>query len=83
MTHGGHQSLMLAWIALVALSTACSGSVDILEGGLYSVDDGEGWFRIAKVLVVEGDAVHIRLYKNRFSQRPESIQQENSSWTRR
>jgi len=43
-------------------------------GGLYSVDDGEGWFRVAKVLVVENEGVHIRLYKNKFKARPRSIE---------
>lgn len=43
-------------------------------GGLYSVDDGEGWYRIAKVLVVENDGVHVRLYKNKFKTRPTSVE---------
>jgi len=43
-------------------------------GALYTVDDGEGWFRVAKVLVVETEGVHIRLYKNRFKTRPGSVE---------
>ena len=43
-------------------------------GALYSVDDGEGWFRVATVLVVEGEGVHIRLYKNRFTTRADKVE---------
>ena len=40
------------------------------KGALYSVDDGEGFFRVAKVLAVDPGGVHVRLYKNRFTVRP-------------
>jgi hypothetical protein len=42
-------------------------------GGYYSVDDGEGFYRVAKVLVADSDAVHIRLFKNKFRDRPSSV----------
>jgi len=38
-------------------------------GELYSVLDEDG-FRVAKVLVTDTDAVHIRVYKNIFTTRP-------------
>jgi|ERR1039457_5861447 hypothetical protein len=38
-------------------------------GHIYSVADKKG-FRVAKVLAVDTDAVHIRLYKNIFVTRP-------------
>jgi hypothetical protein len=42
-------------------------------GGLYSFDDGEGGFRIAKVLAIDGGAVHVRTYKNKFTSRPKEV----------
>jgi len=42
---------------------------EYLIGGLYSVRSG-GRFKVAKVLVSEGDGVHIRLYKETFTTRP-------------
>ena len=45
-----------------------------IPGALYSVDDGEGHFRVAKVLDVDETGVHIRLYKNKFSTRPVQVQ---------
>jgi hypothetical protein len=44
-----------------------------VAGAIYSVDDGEGDFRVAKVLVVDEAGVHIRLYKNKFRVRPGQV----------
>ena len=45
----------------------------IKPGGIYSSKSGDGDFSVAKVLVVEDGAVHARLYKNRFKERPTAI----------
>jgi hypothetical protein len=39
------------------------------RGGLYSVRGEEG-FRVAKLLVIEPDAIHICLYRDTFPSRP-------------
>lgn len=36
---------------------------ELKVGGLYSVNDGEGNYRVAKILALDDSAVHIRLYK--------------------
>jgi hypothetical protein len=43
-------------------------------GGVYSIDNGDGSFGVAKLLVVDEAAAHIRVYKNRFTQRPTQVQ---------
>ncbi|MEI6221913.1 MAG: hypothetical protein WCP97_04035 [bacterium] len=40
------------------------------EGGLYSIENKNGTFAIAKLLVLNDKAAHIRIYKNRFDTRP-------------
>lgn len=45
---------------------------ELFEGGYYSIVDGE-CFSIAKILKLEPDKVHVRIYKQHFSQRPRSI----------
>lgn len=45
----------------------------MVEGGIYSVDSGDGTFGVVKVLKVEPGIVHVRVYKNKFSSRPSSI----------
>lgn len=44
----------------------------LFEGGYYSISDGDG-FSIAKILKLEADIVHVRVYKQHFAQRPRSI----------
>jgi hypothetical protein len=60
--------LVLAVSLLVAAGCGGGGS-EPKVGGLYSVDDGEGAYRVAKVLAMDENGVHVRLYKNRFTQR--------------
>ena len=48
----------------------------IKPGGIYSCKSGDGDFSIVKVLVVEDGAVHARLHKNRFKERPATIDPE-------
>ena len=49
-----------------------SAQSELFEGGYYSIADGET-FSIAKLLKLEEDIVHVRIYKQHFSQRPRSI----------
>ena len=42
-------------------------------GDLYSVEGEAKNYKVAKVLVVDSDAVHIRLYKNSFAERPSNV----------
>ncbi len=48
-------------------------NTELKVGGIYSINDGEGRFGIAKILALDEDAVHIRLYKNKFPSRPQTI----------
>ena len=68
---------MISAISLALLIAACthskSASNDWRAGGLYSTADGKGRFSVVKILVLEPNAVHVRLYKQRFSSRPTSV----------
>lgn len=44
----------------------------LFEGAYYSIADGEV-FSVAKVLKLEPEAVHVRIYKQHFTVRPRSI----------
>ena len=44
----------------------------MFEGGYYSIIDGNT-FSIAKVLKIDPEIVHVRIYKQHFRQRPRSI----------
>ncbi|HYX53882.1 MAG TPA: hypothetical protein VE783_10565 [Candidatus Limnocylindrales bacterium] len=45
---------------------------ELFEGGYYSIQDGEV-FAVAKVLRLETEIVHVRIYKQKFQQRPRAI----------
>lgn len=49
-----------------------SAPSELFEGAYYSIADGEA-FSIARVLKLEPEIVHVRIYKQNFSQRPRSI----------
>src|SRR5262245_30576531 len=54
-------------------SPKVEGPIVIKAGGIYSCKSGDGDFSIVKVLVVEDGVVHARLHKNRFKERPATI----------
>lgn len=54
-----------------SLSTRIAPS-ELFEGAYYSIIDGDV-FSIAKVLKLEPEIVHVRIYKQHFPQRPRSI----------
>ena len=45
---------------------------ELFEGAYYSIIDGE-MFSVAKVLKLEPDKVHVRIYQQHFAERPRSI----------
>ena len=45
----------------------------LIIGGLYSIDEGKGGYRIAKILALDDKGTHIRFYKNSFATRPDQI----------
>ena len=49
-----------------------SAPSELFEGAYYSIIDGET-FSIAKVLKLEPEIVHVRIYKQHFQQRPRAI----------
>lgn len=49
-------------------------------GALYSVNDGAGRYRVAKVLAVEPDGVHLSVYRNEFNARPRRLDTPSLCW---
>jgi hypothetical protein len=43
------------------------------EGGVYSIDNGDGKFGVVKILKLDPGIVHVRVYKNKLATRPTSI----------
>jgi len=68
---------LILLIGVALLTSACdrkeSPADDWRAGGLYSTADGNGRFGVVKILVLEPDAVHVRIYKQTFPTRPTSV----------
>jgi hypothetical protein len=66
---------MRAYIVMGLLSFlfGCSQAPSLKQGDFYTVDDGEGFFRVVKVLVLDEQGVHVRLYQNKWKERPATV----------
>ena len=43
-------------------------------GGVYSIDSGEGDFRVAKILALDPGVIGVRIYKQKFATRPTTVE---------
>ena len=69
--------LVLILVIPMLIASGCNRSRAPQEqwrvGGLYSVQNGREGFGVIKILALDSDAVHIRIYKQTFSSRPGSV----------
>ena len=56
----------------IAIVTSKKARVQYNPGEIYSVQDRNG-YKVVKILAVDSRAVHVRLYKNYFSHRAQSV----------
>ncbi|MEM1084214.1 MAG: hypothetical protein AAGI48_08830 [Verrucomicrobiota bacterium] len=73
---------MMKWLLILAALLpliGCQQAKKMQAGGLYSIDDGEGRYQVAKILVLDNETVHIRIYKNTWEERPISIDRSTLS----
>ena len=52
---------------------ACTPSQDWIEGGIYVIPGDDGTFQALKILKLDDDGVHLRLYSNTYDSIPQSI----------
>ena len=66
--------LILLSASVALLSVGCmTRKSELKVGGLYSVEDSEGGFRVVKILVLDDSAAHIAIYANKFPTRPTNV----------
>lgn len=54
-------------------STRERTSPALTEGGIYSHLDEDGRYGVLKILKIDDGGVHLRLYSNRFAERPSGV----------
>ena len=67
------RSCLLAAAVLGSGLCGCRRAPEAVVGGLYSVRDDQGLYRVAKVVAVDPDGIHVRLYQNRWKRRPQGL----------
>jgi hypothetical protein len=61
-------------VTLFLLTTCSTPSTrDWIEGGLYSTRNDDGTFGIIKILKLDDQGVHVRVYSNRFDSHPATL----------
>jgi hypothetical protein len=61
-----------AVVGIFLLLGGC-GTEEWVEGGLYSVPSENGSFSVLKILKLDEEGVHLRLYSNQFPSRPKDV----------
>ncbi len=60
--------------AIIFIFIKCSGSKEEIQAGsICTIEDGTGKFGIVKVLVINSNEAHIKIFKNKFEERPTNI----------
>jgi hypothetical protein len=72
LRHNGRQTSCVHRSLMADSVSTRNAPSELFEGGYYSIIDGDT-FSIAKVLKLEPEIVHVRIYKQHFPQRPRSI----------
>ena len=66
--------LLLAVTIVASLTTACKVQDDAVKAGsICTVEASEGKFGIIKVLVINEEEAHIKVYKNKYAKRPAQV----------
>lgn len=61
--------------SLAAVLVACrKSSVKLEVGGLYSINNGDGQFGVAKLLAYGDRICHVRIYAQKFPSRPATVE---------
>ena len=60
-------------IPVMAFNCASKNEAKIRPGSICSIEDGEGKFGIIKVLVINDQEAHVKIYKNKYDKRPSKI----------
>lgn len=55
------------------LSLSCSNSSKIQAGSICTVENGDGKFGVVKILVVENEIMHVKIFKNIYDKRPSKV----------
>lgn len=65
--------LLIALFMLSILPSCGSDAGEIRPGSICTVENGDGTFGVVKVLVIDENEAHVKIYANDYDTRPEII----------
>ena len=65
--------LLAMFILVIAACTSIRKRPSLKTGDICTVQEGNGWFGVVKVLLIDADRIHVKMYQNKFDTRPEMI----------
>jgi hypothetical protein len=72
--------IWLVVVGLAAVLVACRKSATKLEvGGIYSINNGDGKYAVAKLLAYGDGICHVRIYAQKFELRPATVEPSSLS----
>lgn len=66
-------TFILSWFCLISCAF---GQTPLVEGGLYSTRQENGTYSVLKILKLDPNGVHVRLYSNQFSEHPSQLDEK-------
>lgn len=65
--------LVAMFILVIAACSSIRKRPSLKTGDICTVQEGNGWFGVVKVLKIDADRIHVKMYQNKFYSRPEMI----------
>jgi hypothetical protein len=65
--------LLLTILLGIFTVASCAASPSWIEGGLYATPQGDGTYTVLKILKLDDQGVHVRLYSNVYEASPTRI----------
>ncbi len=65
---------LFLFFSITILTFSCENQADkIKAGSICTIEDGEGKFGVVKVLVINDQEAHVKIFKNKYDQRPVKV----------
>ncbi len=69
---------LLLFVMLLCSFMGCTNGANqatdnLVEGGIYVSKNDEGTYRVSKILVLDEQAAHVRMYDNEFKTKPVDV----------
>jgi hypothetical protein len=62
-----------ALISILSCGSLTGKKADLIPGSICTVDNGDSTFGVVKILVIDDQIAHLKVYKNQYRVRPSEI----------